>query len=433
MALSATSSGSIPESPMIILNTSQPVLTALRRYDPVWSPGLPRNDLLSLLPIAALLKLRQMSRATKAWVDTAKSSVFDRICIAFPLEKSSVEALSALNGIASHCSHLTVCFNDNNDDEPTRPGSATLPLMPRLTHIRLKCPNSDAFYPLLSFRHAIESQDFRKLTHLEIYDLTFGNILALRWGTFSSYGKSDAASTRIWRRLKHLDIKMFLCGLAVPNTEITGKEKEDRRTGFKVLHDWLKSFASTDHLEILKFEWEDYDGPNPLLLDLKATDGPAEKWFSAPKIEWKGLKEVHLRGVQVTEADMVELYKRMEDLRTVIAQPGRRSSPINAREVVVDNSNSMGILADRSGHGLYKQPDDAKGLVAVGCAVDDLLNSLAAGRSNAVEAEDGLGHLRQGLATRLESVRASNVTGISDSSWEVPFMLDIAAERNGSC
>ena len=226
---------------------------------------------------------------------------------------------------------------------------------------------------------------------------------------------------------------MFPCGLAVPNTEITAKEKEDRRTGFKVLHDWLKSFASTDHLEILKFEWEDYDGPNPLLLGLKATDGPAEKWFSAPKIEWKGLKEVHLRGVQVTEADMVELHKRMEDLRTVIAQPGRRSSPINAREVVVSNSESMGILADSSGHGFYKQPDDVKGLVAVGCAVDDLLNSLAAGRNNAVEAEDELGYLRPGLATRLESVRASNVTGISDSSWEVPFMLDVAAERNGSC
>ena len=226
---------------------------------------------------------------------------------------------------------------------------------------------------------------------------------------------------------------MFPCGLAVGKTEIIGKEKEDRRTGFKVLHDWLKSFASTDHLESLKFEWKDCDGPNPLLLDLKATDGPAEKWFSAPKIEWKGLKEVHLRGVQVTEADLVELHKRMKDLRTLIAQPGRLSPPINAREVVVDNSKSMGILTDRSGHDLNEQLDDAKGLVAVGCAVDDLLNPLTAGRSNAVEAEDGSGHLRQRLATRLESVRASNVTGISDASWEVPFMLDIAAETTGSC
>ena len=166
---------------------------------------------------------------------------------------------------------------------------------------------------------------------------------------------------------------MFPGCLAVGKTEIIGKEtaeqrqtrldkeKEVRRTGFKVLHDWLKSFASTDHLETLKFEWKDHDGPNPLLLDLKGTDRSAEEWFSAPKIEWNGLKEVHLRGVQVTEADILELHKRMKDLQTLIMQPGRWSPPIDAK--------------------------------------------------------------------RLESVRASNVTGISDSSWEVPFMLDIEAEK----
>lgn len=386
-----------------------------------------------------------MSRATRAWIDTAEPSVFARICISFPLEKTPVEALSALNGIASDCRHLTVCLNDNNDNEPTHPGSTALPLMPWLTDIRLKCPNFDAFYPLLSFRHAIEYQNLQFLTHFEIHDLTFESIRALRWGTFSSYGNSDAAGTSIWRRLKHLDIKMLPCCLAVGKTEFIGKEtaelksarltkeKEDRRTGFKVLHDWLKSFASTDHLETLKFEWKDYDGPNPLLLDLKATDGPAEKWFSAPKIEWTGLKEVHLRGVKVTEADMVELHKRMKDLRTLIAQPGRLSPPINAREVVLDNRKSMEILTNRLGPGLNEQLDDATGLVAVCCAVDDLLNPLAAVRSNAVEGEDDLGHLRQGFATRSESVRASNMTGITDSSWEVPFMLDIAAEKTGFC
>ena len=413
---------------------------ALRRYHPIYSPGLPRNDLLSLLPTAALLKLRQMSHATRAWVDTAEPSVFARIYIAFPLEKNPIGALSALNDIASDCRHLTVSFNDNSDDEPTPPGSAILPLMPWLTAIRLKCPNFDRFYPLLSFRRAIQSQDLQLLTHLEIYNITFEGILALRWGTFSSYGNSDAADTRIWCRLKHLDIKMFPCCLAVGKTEnIRGetaelklarltREKEGRRTGFKVLHDWLKSFASTGHLETLEFEWKDHDGPNPLLLDLKATDGPAEKWFSAPKIEWKGLKEVHLRGVQVTEADTVELHKRMKDLRTLIAQPGRLSPPINAREVVVDNREAMGMSIDKSVPSKNEQLDDAKWLVSVGCAVDDLLIPLAAVRSNAVEAEDGLGHLPRGFATTLESVMGSNVTGISDTSREVPFMLDLAAE-----
>ena len=445
MALSATRSAFYPESGIRILNTSQPILTALRRYHPIYSPGLPRNDLLSLLPTAALLKLRQMSRATRAWINTAEPSVFARICIAFPLDKTAVEALSALDGIASDCRHLTVSLNGNDDEEPTPPGRATLPLMPWLTDIRLKCPNSDDFYTLLSFRRAIESQDLKLLTHLEIHNLTFEGILALRWGTFSSYGDSVAAGTRIWRRLKHLDIKMFPCCLAVgkiekirtETTEVKSarliREKEERRTGFKVLHDWLKSFASTERLETLKFEWKDQDGPNPLLLDLKATDGPAEKWFSAPKIEWKGLKEVHLRGVQVTEADMVELHTRMKDLRTLIAQPGRLSPPINAREVLVDNRKSMEILIDESGLRKNEQLDNGKGLVAVGCALGDLLNPLAAVKSNAVQAEDDLGSLPQGLATSLEYVRASNVTGITDSSWEVPFMLDMAAEKSGFC
>ena len=445
MALNATHSASYPESGIRILNTSQPILTALRRYHPIYSPGLPRNDLLSLLPTAALLKLRQMSRATRAWINTAEPSVFARICLDFPLDKGAAEALSALNGIASYCRHLTVSLKGNDDEEPKPPGSATLPLMPWLTDIRLKCPKSDDFQPLLSFRRAIESQDLQLLTHLEIHNLTFEGILALRWGTFSSYGDSDAAVTRIWRRLKHLDIKMFPCFLAGGKIENTTtetaevksarltREKEERRTGFKVLHDWLKSFASTDRLETLKFEWKDHDGPNPLLLDLNATDGQAEKWFSAPKIEWKGLKEVHLRGVQVTEADMVELSRRMKDLRTLIAQPGRQSSPINAREVLIDNRTSIGGFIDKSGPRENEQLDSAKGMVAVGCAIEDLLNPLAAGKSNAVEAEEDLGSLPRGLATSLEYVRASNATGISDSSWEVPFMLDMAAEKSGSC
>ena len=439
MALSATRSAFYPESGIRILNTSQPILTALRRYHPIYSPGLPRNDLLSLLPTAALLKLRQMSRATRAWINTAEPSVFARISIAFPLDKTAVEALSALDGIASDCRHLTVSLNGNDDEEPT------LPLMPWLTDIRLKCPNSDDFYSLLSFRRAIESQDLKFLTHLEIHNLTFEGILALRWGTFSSYGDSDAAGTRIWRRLKHLDIKMFPYCLAVGKIENIRtetaevksarliREKEERRTGFKVLHDWLKSFASTERLETLKFEWKDQDGPNPLLLDLKATDGPAEKWFSAPKIEWKGLKEVHLRGVQVTEADMVELHRRMKDLHTLIAQPGRLSPPINAREVLVDNRKSMEILIDESGLRKNEQLDNGKGRAAVGCALGDLLNPLAAVKSNALQAEDDLGNLPRGLATNLEYVRASNVTGITDSSWEVPFMLDMAAEKSGFC
>ena len=445
MALNVTRSASYPESGIRILNTSQPILTALRRYHPIYSPGLPRNDLLSLLPTAALLKLRQMSRATRAWINTAEPSVFARIGIVFPLNKNAVEKLSALNGIASDCRHLTVSLNGNDNEEHIPPGSATLPLMPWLTNIRLKCPNSNDFYPLLSFRRAIESQDLQLLTHLEIHNLTFGGILALRWGTFSSYGNSDAADTRIWRRLKHLDIRMFTCCLTVGKIENIGteiaevrsarltREKEERRTGFKVLHDWLKSFAATNRLETLKFEWKDQDGPNPLLLDLKATDGPAEKWFSAPKIEWKGLKEVHLRGVQVTEADMVELYRRMKDLRTLIAQPGRLSPPINAREVLVDNRKSMEILIDESGPRKNEQLDNGKGLVAVGCAIEDLLYPLPAVKSSAVEAEDDLGNLPRGLATSLEYVRASNVTGITDSSWEVPFMLDMAAEQSGSC
>ena len=238
---------------------------------------------------------------------------------------------------------------------------------------------------------------------------------------------------------------MFPCFLAIGKTNNFTTEtaevksarltraKEERRTGFKVLHDWLKSFASTDRLESLKFEWKDHDGPNPLLLDLKATEGPAEKWFSAPKIEWKGLKEVHLRGVQVTEADLVELCRRMKDLCSMNAQPGRLSPLINAREVSVNNRKSMEIFIDKSGPRKNEHLDNGKGLIAVGCALKDLLNPLAAVKINAVEAEDDQGNLPRGLTTSLEYVRASNVTGITDSSWEVPFMLDMAAEKSGSC
>lgn len=103
---------------------------------------------------------------------------------------------------------------------------------------------------------------------------------------------------------------------------VVGKESErDKwRTGIKVLHDWLGSFATTGSLQTIRFEWEGGDGPNPLLLDemVAQEDG---RWFSAPGIKWKSLKEIRLRGVQIGKKDVTALKGRVQGLEMLMVQP----------------------------------------------------------------------------------------------------------------
>ena len=131
-------------------------------------------------------------------------------------------------------------------------------------------------------------------------------------------------------------------------------EKEKMRMGFKILHDFLATLAPT--VEVLRWEWLDpspgltspslemvpgsnfnHPNPNPLLLDLEVVrmgirerKGQAKekemmteeinvaKWFSAPGIEWKGLRVVWFCGFEIAEVDLRGLKERARGLKKVI-------------------------------------------------------------------------------------------------------------------
>lgn len=97
-------------------------------------------------------------------------------------------------------------------------------------------------------------------------------------------------------------------------------QKERWCTGIKVLHDWLGSFARMHVLKELMFEWQGVEGPNPLLLDEVAVGIGRGRWFSAPPVRWRGLREVWLGGVGVEVEDLGVLKGRMEGLERLMVQ-----------------------------------------------------------------------------------------------------------------
>lgn len=88
------------------------------------------------------------------------------------------------------------------------------------------------------------------------------------------------------------------------------------KSAFKILHDWLSSFA-TNQLDHLRFEWlELEDGPNPFLLDLWAAEQAHGKpWFSAPGIHWRMLKAIRVKGVEIDDEGVKEMKVRIRGLK----------------------------------------------------------------------------------------------------------------------
>ncbi|KIV97042.1 hypothetical protein PV10_00844 [Exophiala mesophila] len=134
--------------------------------------------------------------------------------------------------------------------------------VPNLRHLRISCPNQPCAqryrrnivdYALLSVRVAVEQAQPARLDQLTLDPIHPGAIFHLR--PQISIGCSPA-STRVWSRIKTLNIKMdaFEYGPHQPSDHL------------KILHSYLASFQS---LEQLKFKWLGFKGPCPLSLHLE--------------------------------------------------------------------------------------------------------------------------------------------------------------------
>ncbi|CAF9933617.1 hypothetical protein IMSHALPRED_009422 [Imshaugia aleurites] len=364
----------MPASPLspferLLVHTKPPFSVHIRLYHPTYSPTFPATHLLSFLPLSSKLSLRHLSPTTKAWIDSANPSVFSNLTIHFPLTIFSPEQLSALHNTSPQCQHLTVTIPQH--PSPPKPSDVPpLPPFPRLTHLHLTALDHDPFPNLLSLRLALQSANIPLLTHLTLTNLSIPGILALRWGPFTAFGDAGWTGANIWHRLESLDVRATGWWDEAPQLqehetqhhsilnadaeasetepEKARRHKEDWRTGTRVLHDWLHSFAADASLRHFRFEWIGGEGPNPFLLDdIVARDGKKE-WFSAPGIRWNGLREVWLGNIVVTVGDVRCLKERMAGLERIVVAPEFLDAGLGGR-LLVDGDGRMWVQVDVEG------------------------------------------------------------------------------------
>ncbi|KAL2039773.1 hypothetical protein N7G274_007632 [Stereocaulon virgatum] len=340
-----------------IIRRFQPLRKVLRRQPRASSFELPPSDDVSLLPKSFLLIFRKLTHATRDWVDSAKPSVFSRLHIRFPLSNDP-QKLFALSRIAVYCQHIDFSFLGMHEVIYTFNTSPSLPSFTALTNLHLDCPAPQTIQPLLSFRQALKSPSVPALICLTISNLTLEGIKALRFGSFTTFGTSDPTSRQMWQRLRLLDITVvpwFGKAAKEINTSLLRvrappDDYETWRTGLRILHNWLESFAFTGHLETLNFRWHGQQGPNPFLLDIVGREPTTVQWFSATAIIWRDLKQTQLMGVRITEEDVKKMQERIPQLRSLRGDPELVGQDVLPQAQEKMSGNRESVLVRLGGH-----------------------------------------------------------------------------------
>ena len=117
--------------------------------------------------------------------------------------------------------------------------------------------------------------------------------------------------------------------------------------GIQALHNFLFHFALNGELNFLRFKWVNLNygeiGPNPFLLDILASEEGTSTWFSAPAIEWKGLRDVELGAIRLGTEDLDIMKERMSGLRKVMVWAETADADLNGRSCIVDGEEWLVI------------------------------------------------------------------------------------------
>ncbi|KIX07287.1 uncharacterized protein Z518_01940 [Rhinocladiella mackenziei CBS 650.93] len=176
--------------------------------------------------------------------------------------------------------------------------------VPHLRRLHVSCPGQPAGqryrkdivdYALISLRMAVETANLSQLESLTLAPIHPAAIFYLR--PHLSIGCSPASS-RVWRRIKTLEIKMdsFEYGRDQPSDHL------------KILHSYLQVMRSLEHLQ---FQWLGSKGPCPLALHVEpCTSRPtsldcsnacpdASAKSSFRPLKFRNLKSMHLRNASL--------------------------------------------------------------------------------------------------------------------------------------
>jgi len=232
------------------------------------------------------------------------------------------------------------------------------------------------------------------LAHLSIANTTIDSILALRWGGFTSFAYPGLRRGEVWRGLKDLEVSILpWWDQSDSQSEKSARELRDEfRTGVRVLHGWLNTFATTGSLEVLRFGWEGCEGPNPLLLDEVVDGDRGGRWLDASEMMWEGLREVWLRGVHVDKGDVGLLKERVNGLERLMVEAGAEGETVRGRTVVEEGGEWFEVLlGDEEGLGAVDGGGEAaveEGELGLETSeVDDLMGLLDVAVMNCLEKE----------------------------------------------
>ncbi|KAL8672098.1 MAG: hypothetical protein Q9168_003430 [Polycauliona sp. 1 TL-2023] len=318
----------------------QPSKHPLSIIVPLYHSSYQRSDaatyLLRLLPRSTVLTLRAVSKTTKDWVHKDNHNLITSLKLTCPLppvpSRSSKEMLYTL---APGCRQLSIKLlpsatqiHHGSTLHPS-PARQIFKILHSTKSLRVEAPVTDAFYPLLSLRMALEQASIKSLTELHFQNLTLPGLLGLRWGTFDSFVDAAWMGKTFWRGITCLRVAMRSDWLKWAHTDLHREpnvEKRERmrrerdiyRQGIQILHDWFFQFSLIKNMERMLFEWSGGIGPNPFMLEEEVAEEKGGEWFSAPALEWNGVQEVWLGGIQVNTNDVTTIKLRFEGLEKLM-------------------------------------------------------------------------------------------------------------------
>ncbi|KAL8765431.1 MAG: hypothetical protein Q9209_007499 [Squamulea sp. 1 TL-2023] len=363
----------------------RPLSIVVPLYHSSYFRSSPADYLLSLLPRTTVLSLRVVSITTKDWVHKHHPDLLTRLYVTCPLAPASIRSSSnTLRTLAHRCHQLTIKVSPSAiqirigsmaDPSPAR---QIFNIVNTFKTLRIEGPLTDAFYPFFSLRLALEQATLASLTELHIYQLTVPALLALRWDGFGAFVDATWMGKTFWRSITSLRVEMTSDWLKWAYQELyhekameqNGKMKEERdiyRQGIQILHDWFFHFSLVDKLNRLCFEWVGATGLNPFLLDEKVAKEEGARWFSAPGIAWKGVKEVWLGGVYIDTSDVTTMKLRFESLEKLMVWEELAESVIFGTVRIMEGRDWLDIdLTDD-----FQRPKEFKNMA--GDEVDSML------------------------------------------------------------
>ena len=335
----------------------------------------------------SLLRLRRVSRTLYDLLDHHSRRLFCQLYI-HSAALSAKERMT-LASIAPFCQHLTITVSDSTvastdmSERTHLQAKSWCDLLRRCTNVSCLTlrVHGDVRWPgytgveaeLVSVRIAIEHAKFTRLLTLNLMPVHAMGIIHLQWNTLHSFGESRATSSAtVWERIETLDLRINHASDLSEQRQIVFK---------KLLYSYLNSFAPT--LRCLHLTWLDGKGPSPFTLHLEA-----------------GLEDRHAIQWQVLEE----------------AWLGSITSPHRTLRLIPVVAPSMALFKMlRSTHreSWAVDPSDSSAWMDVVLGSSQLLTD---------DVFDSMSSVYSRQSTRDSSAWDG---GISRSSMEVPFVLDL--------